>query len=265
MYFFTKLHSILFRPTKSIRSMNAVPFEDEIVDGVSIVRYIFDPDARTVFFCHGNSGNISNRKYMIDLSKLAKMNLVMFDYHGYGKSFGFPSTRRLMKCADSALKWTLERVDEKDLIIWGESLGGSIASYAATKCNCHKLVLFATFSSLENLAVGINDTWFSRPLKQMFSFIFHPLPTRKWVSKTKCPVLMVHSKNDSIISIDHARHTHSLDPDRIELIEIEGDHSSPSIDEEQIKKVIGFCEINHPVYLKGCVEVFDKIKYERWG
>lgn len=265
LFYFTKLNSLLFKPTKSIQPYEETPFEETEVNGISVARFIFNPDSKTVLFCHGNSGNLTNRTYMIKLAKISGLNLILFDYHGYGKSQGIPSTRRLLKNGKTVLNWTLDRVKEDELIIWGESLGGSVASYLASKCNCHKLVLFATFSSLENLALGIDeDKWYMKPLRQMFSFIFHPLPTRKWVSKTKCPVLIVHSIGDTLIDIKHARYTHSIDKGRIKLMEIRGDHGSPIVTENQIDEIFNFCDIYGNLQLDICVKIFDEVRNEVW-
>ena len=52
----------------------------------------------TVLFCHGNSGNISHREYMINLCRNVGVNLLLFDYRGYGNSPGSPSQKSI--CED---------------------------------------------------------------------------------------------------------------------------------------------------------------------
>jgi pimeloyl-ACP methyl ester carboxylesterase len=195
---------------------------------------------------------------------MMNQNLVLFDYSGYGLSDGEPRTRRILKDGEKVLEWTLKRVDEKNLIIWGESLGGSIASYLASKNKCSKLVLFATFASLNDLAFNGEMSYFMKAIQMVLNIFVHPLPTKDWLKNSKAPVLVVHSEDDELISIDHARKLKNIDPKRVKLLEIKGGHGTPKLFEKDLSEILSFCDVRSEVDHRACLTIFDNVSKEIW-
>ena len=74
---YTLNYNKLFQPTRKIEKFVIAPTEQVLVDGVSVAHFEFNENNPTILFCHGNSGNLSNRNYMIKLCKEANMNLVL--------------------------------------------------------------------------------------------------------------------------------------------------------------------------------------------
>lgn len=262
--FYTINYNRIFQPTKKISKFVIEPSEDFIMDGIWIAHFKFNENNPTILFCHGNSGNVSNRNYMIQLSKMAQFNLVMFDYSGYGKSDGNPRTRRLLSDGEKVLDWVSKTVNKDKLIIWGESLGGSVASYLASKNKCSKLILFATFSSLNDLAFGEDTTWWKMPIQAFMNVFVHPLPTKMWVETSSVPTLIVHSKDDELISVNHARNMKNIDQSRIQLMEIEGGHGTPKLEKSNIDTIFKFCGIENYINLDNCLTIFDTVNQEIW-
>ena len=58
---------------------------------------------RVLLFMHGNAGNISHRGESIAVFHRLGLNVLIFDYRGYGKSHGSPSERGLYQ--DAAAAW----------------------------------------------------------------------------------------------------------------------------------------------------------------
>src|SRR5262249_35075603 len=110
-----------------------------------------------VLFAHGNAGNISDRRFMLQLYR-DKLNasILVFDYRGYGRSEGTPNEEGILADARAARKWLAERakVREQDIVIVGHSLGGGVAVDLAAKDGARGLVLESTFSSLPDAAAG---------------------------------------------------------------------------------------------------------------
>jgi pimeloyl-ACP methyl ester carboxylesterase len=81
---------------------------------------------RVLLFFHGNAGNISHRRASVEIFHRLGLNLLIFDYRGYGLSQGRPSEQGLYR--DAATVWrylTRERgFRERDILIFGRSLGG---------------------------------------------------------------------------------------------------------------------------------------------
>lgn len=261
--FYTMNYNRIFQPTKKFTKFAVEPTEDFLMDGIWVAHFKFDESKPTILFCHGNSGNVTNRSYMIQLCKMAGLNLVMFDYSGYGKSDGNPRTRRLLYDGEKVLDWIAKKVDKEKLIIWGESLGGSVASYLASKNKSSKLVLFATFSSLNDLAFG-ETTWWKMPIQAFLNVFVHPLPTKMWVETSSVPTLIVHSKDDELISVDHARSMKDIDQRRIQLMEIEGGHGTPKLNKSNVETIFKFCGIDEVEHLDICLGIFDRVNKEIW-
>ena len=263
--FYTLNYNKLFQPTKRIYDFEIEPTEQVLVDGVSVAYFKFDENNPTILFCHGNSGNVSNRNYMIKLCKMMGNNIVLFDYSGYGKSHGEPRTRRILSDGEKVLDWTLQRVNKEKLIIWGESLGGSIASYLASKKKCSKLVLFATFASLNDLAFGEDSNYFFQSIQRILNFFVHPLPTKTWLENSEVPTLIIHSNDDELISVKHAIRMRDLDPKRIKLLQIKGGHGTPKVNEDDLSKIFSFCEANNDIDYQVCLTCFDNVSKEIWS
>lgn len=262
--FYTLNYNKLFQPTKRFAKFEFPPTEHVLIDGVSITYFEFEKNNPTILFCHGNSGNISNRNYMVKLSNMANLNLVLFDYSGYGKSEGNPRTRRILIDGERALEWTLTKTNKEKLIIWGESLGGSIASYLASKNKCSKLILFSTFASLNDLAFGHENPFWIKTIQSFLNIFVHPLPTKSWIKTSKIPTLIIHSKDDELISISHARKMNEIDMKRIQLIEIEGGHGTPIVCKDDLEKIFEFCGVKSKIDYQVCLDIFGDVSKEIW-
>jgi pimeloyl-ACP methyl ester carboxylesterase len=91
----------------------------------------FGPSARyTVLYLHGQNGNIVDT--LDDLTRLhsAKVNVLAFDYRGYGQSqFVHPSEARWRQDADWALQYLTgtRHIDPHTIVLDGSALGANLA------------------------------------------------------------------------------------------------------------------------------------------
>jgi len=66
-------------------------------------------DARgTILFSHGNAGNISHRLDSLRLLHQLRLNVLMYDYRGYGQSTGKPAEAGLYRDIDAAWRWLID-------------------------------------------------------------------------------------------------------------------------------------------------------------
>ena len=91
---------------------------------------VVDKDAPTILFCHGNGGNMTHRLDTVNFFYEMKINCFIFDYRGYGKSEGKPTEEGTYMDVSAAYKWLTRtrKIHARDVIIFGRSLGGSIAA-----------------------------------------------------------------------------------------------------------------------------------------
>jgi len=159
----------------------------------------------TILFFHGNAGNISHR-----LPNIAQMiyhlncNVMIVSYRGYGKSTGFPSEEGIKKDAQAALEYLLTRtdIDKNQIILFGRSLGGAVASYLCSK-NQDKikgLIIENTFLSIPDMISVVF------PALSSFKF----LATNKWetkhlISNIKVPILFLTGAKDELVPAFHMK------------------------------------------------------------
>jgi pimeloyl-ACP methyl ester carboxylesterase len=121
---------------------------------------------QAVLYCHGNAGNLSHRGGSIaKMRELLKMNVLIFDYPGYGKSGGRPTERGCCQAADAAYAYLTDtaKIDPKRIVLFGGSLGGGVAVDLAARKPHRALVLAKTFTSAPDVGAGMYP-WLPRPL-----------------------------------------------------------------------------------------------------
>ena len=204
------------------------------------------PNNKSVLYFHGNSYNISYREYMIKICKLLKLNLLLVDYRGYGRSDGKPSSSNILRDAKLACNFLLTRTEPSNIIIWGESLGGTPATYAASRIQCSNLLLFSTFASLHELISS--DTPMSNIIYSLVRAVTQDIDydtnNVEFLSKVTSPVLIMHSKGDTLIPYANAEKLYdSVKHSNKSLMTIEGDHASPKLTLDNIRSMVAFLDL----------------------
>lgn len=174
-----------------------------------------------VVLSHGNAGNISGR---IDIAKLLSeigVSVLLYDYRGYGQSSGKPSEEGLYTDVESVVSFlkTEKGYSERQMIMYGRSMGGAVASYAATKFDVSGLVLDSAFKNLKAL------------VRELYPFVpaslaRYELPTEKFISEIQnIPVMIMHSPKDSIVDFSHGRHLFEIANEPKRFVELRGGHN----------------------------------------
>jgi pimeloyl-ACP methyl ester carboxylesterase len=264
----TGIESVVFNTVKTHR-WAFDEMKEDFVNDVHVWYSIRNPNHPYILFCHGNVGNISHRKYVIDMTREFDCSVILFDYCGYGKSKGMPTTTKILENGEDVYKWTLKKFDIKEtqLVVMGESLGGSVATHISQKFNPSKLILLSTFSCLTDVAKLSEDVpYYWKIASVIFTFFIGDLPNHQNISKVKCPVMILHSKSDSLIPYANAlKNYQSIPHSNKHLIEITGDHSSPTITVDDIKKMCEFIGVNKEVdeyFPKKFTKMLKEIEYD---
>lgn len=174
-----------------------------------------------VVLSHGNAGNISNR---IDIAKFlseAGVSVLIYDYRGYGQSSGKPSEEGLYRDIEAVVNFlkTEKGYSEQQMIMYGRSMGGAIASYAATQFNVGGLVLDSAF---KNLKAMVSDLY---PFVPSF-LASYEFPTEKYLQQLSgIPVMIMHSPNDTIVDISHGKSLYGVAKEPKIFVELRGGHN----------------------------------------
>jgi fermentation-respiration switch protein FrsA (DUF1100 family) len=175
---------------------------------------------------------------------MAKLNLFLFDYQGYGMSEGRPSIQSILDDGISAYNYVAKTYSPDDIIIWGESLGGAVAIYTAAKCRCYRLLVMSTFSSLDDVIRYDQNMPLPNVLSYFLRWSFAELPSKYYIQQVICPIAIIHSPQDTVIPYrcaevlyDAIRHKDKI------LITIMGEHSTPIITLDNLKQLLNFCDL----------------------
>ncbi|MBV6446482.1 alpha/beta hydrolase [Nitrosomonas sp.] len=190
----------------------------------------------TVLFFHGNAGNISHRINYLTMFKRLGYNTLLFDYRGYGQSSGTPSESGMYQDALAAWHYLTgtKEIAPKRIVLFGESLGGAVASWLAAREKPGLLVLASTFTSVPELGAEIYPFL---PVRWISRFEYNTLKSLQAVS---CPVFIAHSPQDEIIPFQHSQRLFQAAPEPKQFLPLEGSHNTGFIFMQPVwKKALG--------------------------
>lgn len=212
------------RPPDKGLSYEEVAFRTE--DGEKLAGWwIPSPKERAVvLYCHGNGGNISHRLSAALFFHRMDLSVFLFDYRGYGESSGRPSEDGTYTDALGAWDCLVNGrgVDPQRIILYGRSLGGPIAAWLAKSRPPEMLVIESSFTSLQAVA---RDKFPWLPVGLILSYRYD---TKSCLEQVRCPVLIVHSREDGLIPFKHGEELYRAAPGEKEFLEIGGTHNGMS-------------------------------------
>ncbi len=219
---------LLYHPTKDIgRDPSALdlPFEEFFVDtskGKTHGWLIKAENARgTVLFSHGNAGNIADRIELFQLFEPNQLNLVMYDYGGYGKSEGRPHEQRLYEDVRAVWQWLTEEkgIPPERIIIMGRSLGGGPSTQLATEVGAAGLILESTFTSIADIAFDLI------PIFPMSLLVRHEYDNKAKIAAIGMPVMFFHSPDDELVRFHHGKALFEAAKEPKRFVELQGGHN----------------------------------------
>jgi len=240
VYLYFNQSKYVYFPTSDIvttPSDSGLFYEDLMLktsDGIKISAWYIhaeNPKATLLFF-HGNGGNISYRIEFIEMFYSLNISTFIIDYRGYGKSEGSPTEEGTYLDSEAAWDYLVndKNTDPSSIVIYGKSLGGPIAARLAEKHNPAALILDSTFTSTKDIAVKLYPFL---PVKKFFKFEYD---TVRYLKGVDCPILIIHSIDDSYIPFSHAEKLFDTVDGEKELVETKGDHNTSFMISRQIYK-----------------------------
>jgi len=193
---------MLFYPYEELESTPAdweLAYEDVVITTSDAVKlhgwYLPVKESRqVVLFFHGNAGNISHRGESLAIFNSIGVNVLIVDYRGYGKSEGSASEEGLYCDAMAAWQYLITMgFKPGDIIIFGRSLGGAVATHLATQVKPRALILESTFTSTRDMIDRM------MPFASRFVYMRYSFNTEEAIKQVTSPVLVMHSKSDEIV------------------------------------------------------------------
>jgi len=229
LYFFQS-HLVFYPETGreiiATPSQAGLPYEDVRLttgDGLGLHGWFIPaPQSRgTVLFLHGNAGNISHRIDSLQMFHRLGYSTFIFDYRGYGNSSGTPSEQGTYRDAEAAWRYLTEQqnIPSCRIVLFGESLGGAVASWLAARQKPAALVIASGFTSVPDLAQHFYPYL---PVRWLAHLRYD---TRKNLRAVAVPVLIAHSPEDEIIPFEHGQALYAAANSPKRFLELGGGHN----------------------------------------
>ncbi|KFD55092.1 hypothetical protein M514_04010 [Trichuris suis] len=145
-------------------------------------------------------GNASDLGWILfevqEIAESLNLDILCYDYMGYGCSEGKPSEANLCRSADAAMECLLNevKVDVSKIILWGMSLGTVGTTHLGAKHKVAGVILQSSFLS------SYRYCW----PKLKWDICFDTFCNYKRARKITSPTLILHGNMDQMFSVDHA-------------------------------------------------------------
>ncbi|MFC1683883.1 alpha/beta hydrolase [Pseudomonadota bacterium] len=175
----------------------------------------------TLLFFHGNAGNISHRLDSIAIFHRLGLNVLIFDYRGYGRSTGKPSEQGTYRDAEAAWRHLVDQrgIPSREILLFGRSLGGAVATWLAGRVEPAGLIVESSFSSVPDMAAELYP-WL--PVRWLARISYD---SKGRIGEVNTPVLIVHSTADEIIPFHHGQALFEAATEPKTMLEISGGHN----------------------------------------
>lgn len=206
----------------------------------------------TILYLHGNAENISTHIANVAWLPEQGYNIFMFDYRGYGKSAGEIDLSGAIQDAEAAITTTLARpeTNQQAIIVFGQSLGGSIAIHAVAhspqRNRIKSLIVESSFSSYRQIArEKFGSLWLTWPLQYPLAWSisdrYSPLKSIAQISPI--PLLLVYGDGDRIVPPHHGEQLLDAAREPKELWRIPGgQHITAFREAEQRQRLLAYLD-----------------------
>ena len=200
LYFYQR--NLLYHPNENNYSGDQISVDIKKVkiltsDKIELIGWYHEKNIKnlkTLLFFHGNAGSLENRIHKLNHFKEMDINFLIIAWRGFSGNKGKPSEKGLYDDGQSAIKWLKNKgLDEKNLILYGESLGTGVATHLAQNKNFAGIILETPFTSMIDAA----KTFYPYiPVKLLLKDKFE---NQKKIKNINLPILIMHGEVDQIV------------------------------------------------------------------
>jgi hypothetical protein len=214
VFFFQR--SLLYHPAVDnyLKNQNTTePTEIEKVkittkDKIDLLGWFYNQDLdkfKTILFFHGNAGSLENRIYKLDHFKNLNVNFLIIAWRGFSGNKGKPNETGLYEDAESAIRWLkMKGIEEKNIILYGESLGTGVVVEIAQNKNYAGIILESPFTSM----VDMGEKYY--PFFPVRFLLRDKFESYKKITNIYVPLLIMHGKVDKIVPYDMGKKMYEL-------------------------------------------------------
>jgi len=198
----------------------------------------------TLVHAHGNAANISNHAPFIAWLPAEGIEVLSFDYRGFGRSHGKPSLDGVVADTRAAIaEARRRRRSAGPLVLLGQSLGGATAiralaeETAAGAADIKLLITDSAFASYRGVA---REAASRSVLSLVAPLALASLPAEasdplSAIVHIKAPVLLLHGELDSIIGIGNSERLHAAATSPKQFIRIAGGQHMDALERADVR------------------------------
>ena len=200
LYFYQK--KLLYHPNENNYFEDKLSVDIEKVkittaDNIELLGWFHEKslkDFKTLIFFHGNAGTLENRIHKLNHFQDMNINFLIIAWRGFSGNKGKPSEKGLYEDGKSAIDWLIKKgLNEKDIILYGESLGTGIATHLAQNKDFAGVVLETPFTSM----VDVAKTFY--PYIPINLLLKDKFENYKKITYINSPILIMHGELDQIV------------------------------------------------------------------
>jgi alpha-beta hydrolase superfamily lysophospholipase len=162
-----------------------------------------------IVFFHGNGENLTSHYVSLSWIVPQGYSYFIFDYQGYGESEGNPSQEKTIQDGHAAVKWAYENHRDQPLIIFGQSLGGTIALRTAIDMReevpIRLVAVESTFHSYQAMSREVLSrsalTWLLQPLSWVLVSDKYA-PDDEIAKLSPIPLIVIHGDKDKVVEYE---------------------------------------------------------------
>jgi fermentation-respiration switch protein FrsA (DUF1100 family) len=200
LYFYQR--NLLYHPNENNYSGDKIlvdikKVKIETSDNIELLGWYHEKNLKnykTLVYFHGNAGSLENRIHKLNHFQDMNINFLIIAWRGFSGNSGKPTEQGLYEDGKSAINWLVQKgIDEKNIILYGESLGTGIATHLSQNKKYAAIILETPFTSM----VDVAKTFYPYiPVNLLLKDKFENYQKVKNISS---PILIMHGEVDQIV------------------------------------------------------------------
>jgi len=200
LFFFQR--SLLYHPNvnnyfNDRLKVNIEEVQIKTSDNINLLGWFHKKDLnrfKTIVYFHGNAGKLENRIHKLNHFKDIDVNFLIISWRGFSGNSGKPTEKGLYEDGKSTIDWLKNiGLSDKDIVLYGESLGTGIATHIAQNRKFAGLVLETPFTSMVDAAKNVY------PYIPVGILLKDRYENEKKIKHINIPVLVMHGEADQIV------------------------------------------------------------------
>ena len=211
LYFYQR--NLLYHPNENNYSGDEISVDIKKVkirttDNIELLGWYHEKnlkDFKTLIYFHGNAGSLENRIHKLNQFQDMNINFLIIAWRGFSGNTGKPSEQGLYEDGKSAINSITEKkVHEKNIILYGESLGTGVATHLAQNKSYAGIILETPFTSMIDAA----KTFY--PYIPVNLLLKDKFENYKKIKNINSPILVMHGEADQIVPFSMGKKIYKL-------------------------------------------------------